>query len=143
MPRIQVQRKTLDDLKKQQNFLWNSVMFCSVLNLGMDYSETNRILRKEHFVPRNNENRSESIFSEWTFDGNPNLSMWETIGTDVSWSMYERQWPGWWWLNGAEETHTSLCSLSLDISFQIFFILLGSAAPVILVISFDIYFLYS
>ncbi len=40
----------------------------------MVYSETHGIPQKEHFFPRNNENRSESTphnFSERNFDGNP------------------------------------------------------------------------
>ncbi len=43
----------------------------------MGYSETHGIPRKEHFFPRNNENRSESIpriSSERNFDGNPTVA---------------------------------------------------------------------
>jgi hypothetical protein len=45
--------------------------FRSVPKLAMDYSETPRIPRKEHFFPQNNENCSRKFFSERNFDGNP------------------------------------------------------------------------
>ncbi len=95
----------------KKHFLWNSVLFRSVSNLGIGYFATHGIPGKAHFFHRIMKTVADlfrRIFSERTFGGNPNLSMWETIGTDVSWCMYERQWPGWW-LNGAEETHTSVC----------------------------------
>ncbi len=36
--------------------------FRSILILGMGYSETQEILQKEHFFPRNNKNRSDTEF---------------------------------------------------------------------------------
>ncbi len=37
------------------------ISFRSVPKLGMDYSETHKIRRREHFFPQNNESNSESI----------------------------------------------------------------------------------
>jgi hypothetical protein len=51
------------------------VGFRFVPSYGMDSSDILGITPNEHFIPRKNENRSESIpriFSERNFDGNPN-----------------------------------------------------------------------
>ncbi len=56
----------------------NSVQFCFVLSYGMDSSEILGITWNEHFIPRNNKNRSKSIprnFSERNSDGNPKVDL--------------------------------------------------------------------
>ncbi len=64
------------DISRCENFIIsrNSVLFLSISNCEIDFSETLGITRKEHFISRNNESHS-GIFSERIFDCNPSLAV--------------------------------------------------------------------
>ncbi len=61
--------------------LWTILQ--KILILGMGYSETQEILQKEHFFPRNNKNRSDTDFLELKFDGNPTCILDPRVGSGI------------------------------------------------------------